>query len=114
MRRRGTAFGMTIIATGAMALSGGAATAGAGAACRVDGGGSESEWTATITARVKVSCSAAKSVVRTCDRTGALPKGWTVTIKNGTVRLRKRSAGQSFKVVLAGGSPSCIGASGEG
>lgn len=114
MRRTGTAFGMTIIAASALAAGSGATPANATAGCKLDGGGDMSEWTATITARVKVTCAGAKSVLRTCDSKGALPKGWAVTIKGGTVRLRKRSAGQSFKVVLAGGAPSCIGASGEG
>lgn len=113
MRGSGVGIGAALAAS-ALALGAGATSASAGAGCRLDGGGDQSEWTATITARVKVTCGGAKTVLRTCDRKGELPKGWTVSIKGGTVKLRKRSAGQSFKVVLAGGAPSCIGASGEG
>lgn len=96
------------------AATAGAATPLASAACKLDGGGDQSEWTATITGRVKITCAGAKSVLRTCDREGRLPSGWKVTVSGGTVRLRKRSAGKRFKVTLAGGAPSCIGAAGEG
>lgn len=108
----------TAIVAGGLALgAGGAGVTPAGAAsatCSVQGERDGYEWGAQIVKRVKISCTGAKAVLKSCDKNDKLPSGWTVTIKNGTVTLRKKSQGRSFQARLAGASPSCIGSMGEG